>query len=60
MTRTLILSNRLPLSVSWEGEGVKVQPSSGGLATGLAPIHERGESLWIGWQIGRASCRERV
>jgi trehalose 6-phosphate synthase/phosphatase len=49
MTRTLILSNRLPLSVSWEGEGVKVVPSSGGLATGLAPIHERGESLWIGW-----------
>ena len=49
MARTLILSNRLPLSVSWESDGVKVVPSAGGVATGLAPIHERGESVWIGW-----------
>ncbi len=26
-----------------------VAPSSGGLATGLAGYHDRGESVWIGW-----------
>ena len=49
MARTLIVSNRLPLSVNWEESRAVLVPSSGGLATGLAPVHARGESLWIGW-----------
>ncbi len=49
MARTLIVSNRLPLSVSWEDGRAKLVPSSGGLATGLDPVHSSGDSLWIGW-----------
>jgi trehalose 6-phosphate synthase/phosphatase len=49
MPRTLIVSNRLPLSVDWEDGSPRLLRSAGGLATGLDPIHARGESLWIGW-----------
>lgn len=28
---------------------LRFEPSSGGLATGLAPYHERGNGRWIGW-----------
>jgi trehalose 6-phosphate synthase/phosphatase len=63
MGRTVIVSNRLPLSVSWEGGRPTFVSSSGGLATGLAPIHARGESLWIGWPgetdgLSREECAE--
>ncbi len=61
MSRTLIVSNRLPLSVSWSSGSPVLAPSSGGLATGLAPIHARGNSLWIGWpgptdELQREDC----
>jgi trehalose 6-phosphate synthase/phosphatase len=47
--RLLIVSNRLPVSARMAVDGVHVVPSSGGLATGLWPCHERSESLWFGW-----------
>ena len=47
--RLLIVSNRLPVTVSVQGEGTVVLPSSGGLATGLRVPHERSGGLWIGW-----------
>jgi len=61
MARTLIVSNRLPLALSWESGAWKATPSSGGLATGLAPVHERGDSVWIGWpgpteNLSREEC----
>jgi trehalose 6-phosphate synthase/phosphatase len=28
---------------------VSLSPAGGGLATGLRPLHERGDSVWIGW-----------
>jgi trehalose 6-phosphate synthase/phosphatase len=47
--RVLIVSNRLPVTVGRvEGE-LEVQPSAGGLATGLAAVHGAGGSRWIGW-----------
>jgi len=30
-------------------DGVRMAPSSGGLAAGLWPCLERSESLWFGW-----------
>src|SRR5690606_30916029 len=48
-TKTIIVSNRLPLNVSVEEGNVKVFPSVGGLATGMTCIHQDSESLWIGW-----------
>ena len=49
MARLLIVSNRLPVVVKVQDGGITVQPSSGGLATGLRGPHERSGGLWIGW-----------
>lgn len=48
-SKTIIVSNRLPLNVSVEQGDVKVFPSVGGLATGMKSIHQNSDSLWIGW-----------
>ncbi len=47
--RVVIVSNRLPVSVSTKGGTVKVTPSVGGLATGLSSFHRGGDGLWVGW-----------
>ncbi|MFH1774640.1 MAG: bifunctional alpha,alpha-trehalose-phosphate synthase (UDP-forming)/trehalose-phosphatase [Methanobacteriota archaeon] len=47
--RTLIIANRLPVTVEKKKGRLLFHRSIGGLATVLKPIHERGESIWIGW-----------
>jgi trehalose 6-phosphate synthase/phosphatase len=47
--RLLIVSNRLPVSVEVDDDGLHLSPSAGGLATGLRTPHERSGGLWIGW-----------
>ncbi|HZH02397.1 MAG TPA: trehalose-6-phosphate synthase, partial [Myxococcaceae bacterium] len=47
--RTLIVSNRLPVTVSLKEGDLQVTRSAGGLATGVKSAHEGGEGLWIGW-----------
>ncbi|HET9155515.1 MAG TPA: trehalose-6-phosphate synthase, partial [Myxococcaceae bacterium] len=49
MSRVLIVSNRLPVTVRADADGLEVQPSVGGVATGLRGPHERSGGLWIGW-----------
>jgi trehalose 6-phosphate synthase/phosphatase len=49
MSRTLIVSNRLPTKVLRTDDGLTFQPSEGGLATGLGSIYRQGDNLWIGW-----------
>src|SRR5439155_15338105 len=49
MGRLLLVSNRLPVTVSFENGDLAVARSAGGLASGLGALHEDGESLWIGW-----------
>ena len=49
MSRLLIVSNRLPITVSRDGEELRVERSAGGLATGLSGPHSRSDALWIGW-----------
>src|SRR5512135_618428 len=49
MKRIVLVSNRLPVTVSHDEKGLSVEPSSGGLATGLSGPHSRGDSLWVGW-----------
>jgi trehalose 6-phosphate synthase/phosphatase len=49
MGRLIIVSNRLPITVTGCGDEIEVAPSSGGLATGLGSVHELSESLWVGW-----------
>lgn len=49
MSRLLIVSNRLPVTVQHQGGRISVHQSSGGLATGLRGPHERSGGLWLGW-----------
>lgn len=49
MSKTIILSNRLPLQINIENNELNVTPSVGGLATGLKSFHRDGDSIWIGW-----------
>lgn len=53
MSRILLVSNRLPITVTAaNGQGV-VTRSAGGLAGALRSVHEQEDSLWIGWPGGR-------
>ncbi len=49
MPRLLLVSNRLPVTVKVDGDAVQVNPSAGGLATGLKGPHQQSGGLWIGW-----------
>ena len=54
MQRLLIVSNRLPLTIQERKGDLHVEPSVGGLATGLSSWHKSYPSIWIGWAgIGR-------
>lgn len=49
MSKTIIISNRLPVQLQISDDGLSTVPSVGGLATGMKSVHSGGESLWIGW-----------
>src|SRR3954465_1727535 len=49
MSKTIIVSNRLPVKISKNDEEYNLSPSAGGLATGLGSIYKQGNNLWIGW-----------
>lgn len=49
MAQTIIVSNRLPVSIKKGEHGLEVYPSAGGLATGLATFANKKNNLWIGW-----------
>src|SRR3954468_11489360 len=49
MGRLLIVSNRLPIATTVEGDRIAFTQASGGLATGLRGFHEKTGGLWIGW-----------
>lgn len=50
MTQVLLVSNRLPVRVVSSTEcAARIEPSTGGLATGLRSTHERLGRVWIGW-----------
>ncbi|MDX1665895.1 MAG: trehalose-6-phosphate synthase, partial [Saprospiraceae bacterium] len=49
MSRIVIVSNRLPITIK-EKEGELIyHPSAGGLATGLKSLDESIEKIWFGW-----------
>lgn len=49
MSQTIIVSNRLPVSIKKGENGLEVYPSAGGLATGLSSYANKRGNLWIGW-----------
>ncbi len=48
-SRVLLVSNRLPVTLTKGEGGIEVHQSSGGLATALKIVHGSGDSLWFGW-----------
>ena len=49
MSKLIIVSNRLPVTVSRDEDEIKYTESIGGLATGLKKCHQKAGSLWVGW-----------
>lgn len=47
--KLVIVSNRLPISVSKENGKLVYKKSDGGLATGLGSVGKPKDKLWIGW-----------
>lgn len=48
-SRTILVSNRLPVTASVVDGTLEVDRSVGGLATALSGTQEESRSLWIGW-----------
>ncbi len=49
MSKTIIVSNRLPVRIIQEEDELTFLSSEGGLATGLGSIYQEGNNIWIGW-----------
>ena len=47
--RVLIVSNRLPITISETDHGLAMSRSNGGLATALAATLDTQDTVWIGW-----------
>lgn len=47
--RLIVVSNRLPLTLQKTEEGWTTVRSSGGLASAMGPLLQRGSGEWIGW-----------
>lgn len=48
-SRIIIVSNRLPITISKKKDGLKIQQSPGGLATCLRSIQEEQKTVFVGW-----------
>ena len=58
MQRLLIVSNRLPITIQEKKGDLHIEPSVGGLATGLRSWYKSSPSIWIGWAgIGRKKIK---
>jgi trehalose 6-phosphate synthase/phosphatase len=49
MSKTIFVSNRLPITVKKVDNDFVYEKSIGGLATGLSSYHDQTESVWVGW-----------
>lgn len=47
--KLIIVSNRLPLTVTRKNKNYKIIPSAGGLTTGLHSLDIHIEKCWVGW-----------
>ena len=61
-SRLILVSNRLPITLAFEGQDFTLQPSSGGLASGLRAPHESSHGIWIGWpgETPRLALKQRA
>jgi trehalose 6-phosphate synthase/phosphatase len=49
MGRIVIISNRLPVTISEKNGEIVLKPSTGGLATGMNSLSKSYEVIWVGW-----------
>ena len=58
---TILVSNRLPVTLHADQGDVVLKPSAGGLATALGSVHARGDTKWVGWpgDVARLTATER-
>ncbi len=49
MSRIIIVSNRLPITIKKSKDKLSFQQSVGGLATGMSSLQKGNEFLWVGW-----------
>lgn len=49
MSRVIIVSNRLPVTLKVSRKGAELVPSAGGLATALRAWHHESGGPWVGW-----------
>lgn len=49
MGKTIIISNRLPVTLQRKDQILTFRASEGGLATGLGSVYKEGDNLWVGW-----------
>lgn len=47
--RLALVSNRLPIVINKNGDGISLSQGSGGLVTALGPILRNRGGIWIGW-----------
>ena len=59
MSRLIIISNRLPVSISERNGELTLNPSAGGLATGLNSLNSDREVHWIGWPGMNTSKKDK-
>jgi len=48
MSKTIIISNRLPLQLKIHNNTIETTPSVGGLATGMKSVHSQSDSILYG------------
>jgi len=63
MSKTIIVSNRLPVKLIDNGGDFTFIPSEGGLATGLGSIYRESDNVWVGWpgmEITDKSMQEKI
>lgn len=63
MSKTIIVSNRLPVKLVENNGEVSFVPSEGGLATGLGSIYEQSGNVWVGWpgmEVSDEAARQRI
>lgn len=49
ISKTIIISNRLPVQLEIDKKSITATPSVGGLATGMKSVHKDSNGVWIGW-----------
>ena len=49
MSKTIIVSNRLPVKLIESNGDFSLTSSEGGLATGLGSIYQQDDNIWVGW-----------